>query len=130
MRTCFFLVQCMVVIALAYWAYNENYATQDAMRRVDNLQRDIGRTRESLSVLKAEWAYLNRPDRLRELADLNFDTLGLIPLMPDHFGDVAQVAFPKLDMNDIAATVDTSASNDPLVPVSPSDAGSIKGATQ
>jgi len=117
MRSVFFLAQAFVVIALAYWAYNENYATQDALRRVDSLQREIGRSRESFGVLKAEWAYLNRPDRLRDLADLNYDSLQLIPLMPEHFGDVQQVAFPNLDLEDLQNPVDTSASDTTLEPL-------------
>ena len=94
MRSLFYTLTALMIIGLAYWAYNENYATQDAMRRVEDLQRKIGQNRENLSVLRAEWAYLNRPDRLRELAELNFDALGLMPLAPEHFGDVEQVAFP------------------------------------
>jgi len=119
MRWMFFLAQAMVVISLAYWAYNENYATHDALRRVDNLQREIGRSRESLGVLKAEWAYLNRPDRLRELAELNFDVLGLVPLQAEHFGDIEQVAYPKLDLLDLTKTVDTSADDEVLTTVNP-----------
>ena len=119
MRWMFFLAQAMVLISLAYWAYNENYATHDALRRVDKLQREIGRSRESLGVLKAEWAYFNRPDRLRELADLNFDTLGLIPLQAEHFGDIEQVAYPKLNLLDLTKTVDTSASDDVLTTINP-----------
>ena len=125
MRSLFFLVQALAVMSLAYWAYNENYATQDALRRVDSLQKEIGATRESLGVLKAEWAYLNRPDRLRDLVELNFDSLRLIPLMPEHFGDVEQVAFPKLKVEDITSPVDTIAVETELQPLTeePIDAG-------
>lgn len=110
MRGFFYTLEAMVVIALAYWAYNENYATQEALRRVDQLHVEIGQNLETLSVLNAEWAYLNRPERLRELVDLNYSDLGLMPLAPEHFGDVEQVAFPRLDLGEITGPVDTSAS--------------------
>ena len=42
-----------------------------------DLRAEIADEREALAVLNAEWAYLNRPDRLRDLADLNGDRLGL-----------------------------------------------------
>jgi hypothetical protein len=45
-------------------------------------------------VLKAEWAYLNRPDRLRALVDAHAETLDLVPLAPEHFGEAAMVAYP------------------------------------
>ncbi len=114
MRGMFYALGAVVVIALAYWAYNENYATQGALRRVETLQSEIGTSLETLGVLRAEWAYLNRPDRLRELADLNFETLRLMPLTPDHFGDVQQVAFPPLVLDDLSEPVDLSAEIYPL----------------
>ncbi len=109
MRGLIYALAALAIIALAYWAYNENYATQAALRRVDTLQQQIGDQREKLGVLRAEWAYLNRPDRLRELADLNYLTLGLMPLTSVHFGLTEQVAFPQLDVNDITGPVDLSA---------------------
>ena len=45
-------------------------------------------------MLEAEWAYLNRPDRLRALVDANAEALGLVPLDPAQFGEAAMVAFP------------------------------------
>ena len=82
------------VIALGYWAYHQTILTKHAERRVDTLQRQIGAERERLSILRAEWAYLNRPDRLRELADFNFERLELLPLAPEQFGRAAQIPYP------------------------------------
>ena len=94
MRSLLYVVTALAVIGLAFWAYRENYQTQAEIARTEKINREIGQARARLSVLRAEWAYLNRPDRLRDLADVNFDRLGLLPLRPDQFGKVDQVAFP------------------------------------
>ena len=94
MRTFLFVLTAMAVIGLAFWAYRENYETQEALAQTEQVQRDIGDARARLAVLRAEWAYLNRPDRLRDLAVLIFDRLGLLPLAPEQFGSVDQVTFP------------------------------------
>ena len=94
MRGLMFVLTALAVMGLAFWAYQENYKTQSAIAEVRDLHREIGAAHERLGVLNAEWAYLNRPDRLADLADLNFDRLGLLPLMPDAFGQVDQIAFP------------------------------------
>ena len=88
MRSFLYIFSGLMVIGLGYWAYHENYDTQASMREVRTLHRQIGLSHERLNVLQAEWAYLNRPDRLRDLAELNFDRLGLLPLMPDGFGRI------------------------------------------
>ena len=95
MRGFMFVLAAFAVMGLAFWAYQENYKTQAAIAEVRELHRDIGAAHERLKVLNAEWAYLNRPDRLLDLADLNFDRLGLLPLMPDAFGRVDQIIYPQ-----------------------------------
>lgn len=94
MRSLLFFLSALAVIGTGYWAYHENYRTQDELDRVDALRRDIGEARERLAILRAEWAYLNRPDRLRDLAEMNYSRLGLMPLRPDQFASVRDVTFP------------------------------------
>lgn len=84
----------VLVAVCATWAYKVNYATQEAMDRVADLEAEIAQEREALMVLHAEWAYLNRPDRLRALVDANAEALGLKPLDPSQYGETAMVAFP------------------------------------
>ena len=96
MRPLFAVLTALCVMGLAYWAYMENFRTQQALRVLDDLNAEIARHGEDLTMLRAEWAYLNRPDRLRDLAELNFEALGLIPLAPESFGEIEQVAFPPL----------------------------------
>jgi hypothetical protein len=94
MRGLFYVLAAFGVMALAFWAYQENYKTQAQIAEVRGLHSEIGAAHERLGILRAEWAYLNRPDRLSDLADLNFDRLGLLPLMPDAFGRVDQIIYP------------------------------------
>lgn len=94
MRTLVYMLTAIAVMGLAFWAYRENYKTQAVLDDLQSLQHQVGQAHTRLNMLRAEWAYLNRPDRLRELADINFDRLGLLPLRADQFGRVDEVAFP------------------------------------
>jgi hypothetical protein len=94
MRTLLYVLPAIAIVSLAFWAYSENFETQKSLQRVRDLQRQIGARHETLAILKAEWAYLNRPERLRELAAMNYDRLQLLPLMPEHFARVGEIAYP------------------------------------
>lgn len=114
MRLIFYLVSAAAVMLLAFWAYHENYRTQQALDAAETLQRDIARLTEELEVLRDEWAYLNRPERLRELAEINFDRLGLMPLRAEQFGRVDEVAFPVTPIGPVVNPVDVVGSLEEL----------------
>ena len=54
-------------------------------------------------MLNAEWAYLNRPDRLKALVAANAAALGLEELTPEQFGEASMVAFPPEPEDLVAA---------------------------
>ena len=119
MRGILYVLTALAVMGLGFWAYQENYKTQQSIRDVRVLHAQIGAAHERLSVLRAEWAYLNRPDRLADLAELNFDRLGLLPLMPDAFGEVEGIIYPLPEILPITDPIDVnsigpSTEDDPL----------------
>lgn len=106
MRGFLYVLSTLGVIGLAFWAYQENYKTQAALREVRSLNGQIGQHLARNNVLRAEWAYLNRPDRLRDLAMLNFERLGLIPLPPSAFSAVDRVSYPFPDLLPLGEIID------------------------
>lgn len=94
MRPLIAVFTLLSIMALAFWAYRENYATQASLREMQKLQQEIGDLREALTLQKAEWAYLNRPERLRDLVALNFERVPLLPLDPNQFRKLREVAMP------------------------------------
>ena len=106
MRGCLYVFSVFGVIALAFWAYQENYKTQAALRDVRGLNAQIGAAHARINVLDAEWAYLNRPDRLRDLVEFNFSRLGLLPLSPDAFSGVDHVTYPIPSIMSLGAITD------------------------
>lgn len=94
MRIFAYIICSFIVITMAYWAYTENYTTQASIRRVEELNRLVAEEKEAISILNAEWAYLNRPERLSNLADLNFIKLKLVPLAAQHFTELDIIPLP------------------------------------
>ena len=101
MRSLLFVFMFGAVVGIAYWAYRENIRTKQELAVAEDLQTAIGAARNRLSILRAEWAYQNRPGRLQDLANLNFDRLQLLPLRADHFGLVEHVSYPLLPSFDL-----------------------------
>ncbi len=108
MRGIAYVLTALAVFAMAFWAYRENYVTQQVLKDTKELQRQIGAAQVRLSVLRAEWAYLNRPDRLMELAEINFDRLGLLALRPEQFGRIDEISYPSEPLLPITNPVDVS----------------------
>ena len=93
MRSVIYTITFTILVGLAFWAYQENIKTKNVIAKTEQLQKDIGIARARLSILNAEWAYLNRPERLTELVDLNFDRLQLVPLRAFNFLEVNEINF-------------------------------------
>lgn len=122
MRPVIYLMAALAVLGLAFWAYRENYRTQAQIDRMQAVQNEIAGLRDNLGVLRAEWAYLNRPERLRELVDINFDRLRLAPVQANQFGTTRNVDYPDPSLT----PPDPAAPGDPTQPFVSNNRGAPK----
>lgn len=61
------------LVSSALYAYTIKYETTLEAEQLQKLRGQAQRERDAIAVLKAEWQYLNRPDRLQALADRHLD---------------------------------------------------------
>ena len=63
-----YIAAFVVAAMLTYGLYSMKYEVQRLESKLLSLQTELGSERESLLVLRAEWSYLNSPERLQKLA--------------------------------------------------------------
>jgi cell division protein FtsL len=76
------IVGLLVIAGLAVGLYRAKLGAQENETRITALQTEIGKTAGEVSVLKADEAYLSRPERIGPLAR---ERLGLQPAAPDQY---------------------------------------------
>lgn len=69
-----------LLVGSAVYAYSIKYETLLFSEQTVKVQHAIDRERDRIGMLRAEWAYLTRPERLQALADKHLD---LVPLGVD-----------------------------------------------
>lgn len=78
-------VLCLFAAALLY---SVKYQVQAMDSQVAFLRKQINSERESVQVLQAEWAFLSRPDRIRQLADKHLE---MVPVGGGQMVDMADI---------------------------------------
>ncbi|SIQ27318.1 MULTISPECIES: hypothetical protein [unclassified Bosea (in: a-proteobacteria)] len=61
------------LVSSAVYAYTIKYETTLAAEQLQKLKARTQRERDAIQVLRAEWQFLNRPDRIQTLADRHLD---------------------------------------------------------
>jgi len=74
-------------IGLLVWVYGLKYSVEDVAAEKTALQRQIERQTADLSLLKADWAFLNQPANVAPIVTRHTAELNLQTLSQDQFGD-------------------------------------------
>lgn len=108
------LLWLIAAILVGCGLYQLKYEVQAKEELLTRLNRQIQSEQEAIHVLNAEWAFLNRPDRL---ADLSNRHLELAAAAPTQFSRVAAIPERPLTppVMTVAAEVDGSTPTAPTV---------------
>lgn len=82
------IILVAAVIALSVGLYHIKYRAEAAEKRAHQIERDITTEQEGIRVLRAEWSYLNQPERLQQLAQRYTKLEALKASQIGSFGDV------------------------------------------
>lgn len=91
----------LAAILIGCGLYQLKYEVQAKEERLARLNRQIQLEQEAIHVLNAEWAFLNRPDRIADLANRHLE---LTQVVPAQFGKVA--AIPERSLIPVIAEAD------------------------
>lgn len=81
-----------VMAGLLMLIYQQKHETRQLEARAGELSREIAEQTRALAVLRAEWTYLTRPERLEQIARNQMD---LAPVKPDQIKSFADIAGPR-----------------------------------
>jgi hypothetical protein len=90
------LIWMIVVVVAAFLLYMVKYQVQNLHTQVVETERKLAEEKEALHVIAAEWAYLNRPERLRSLSA---KYLSSTEVTVDQIAEIEAVPFPQQNLD-------------------------------
>ncbi|MGD9656360.1 MAG: hypothetical protein AB7U61_01760 [Methylocystis sp.] len=63
------IIAILALVGSAVYAYSIKYQTSYRAEQITKTKIEIRQERDAIAVLRAEWAYMTRPERIQKLAD-------------------------------------------------------------
>ncbi|MBY6240731.1 hypothetical protein [Methylosinus sp. Sm6] len=113
------IVVILALIGSAVYAYSIKYQTILRAEQITKLKHKVKAEQDAIAVLRAEWSFLTRPERVQELADkyLELEALGVgkivtaqsLPEKPERIDSIGR----KLDALGLGGAATTPAASEP-----------------
>ncbi|TDR88150.1 cell division protein FtsL [Enterovirga rhinocerotis] len=97
------LLAISLLIGSAAYAYTTKYETLYYSETLSKMKAKLQKERETLAIVKAEWALLTRPDRLQRMVDRHLDLQAMNVAQLARFSDIPN----KPNRDAIAAKLET-----------------------
>lgn len=114
------IIAIAALVGSAVYVYSVKYQTIYASEQVVKTRHLIAKERDAINVLRAEYAFLTRPDRLQALADKQLE---LQPLSLHQIVKAADLPLPLPKINSIARKIEALGFPGPTATPSPGVTG-------
>ena len=71
------IIMILVMVSAAAVTYKIKADSEEELRQVRKIERQIAEEEDSIDLLKADWSLLTQPSRIQRLVDAHKDALGL-----------------------------------------------------
>lgn len=96
----------LLAVASATWTYQVKHESELRLAEIRKLERQIALEKQTLELLRADWAHLSHPQRLQMLVELYGDELGLDVPASDRLITVeALPGPPQFDLGDAVGDI-------------------------
>ncbi|PWB81638.1 MAG: hypothetical protein C3F11_14770 [Methylocystaceae bacterium] len=119
------VVAILALVGSAVYAYSIKYQTILRAEQINKMKHEAKAERDAIAVLRAEWSFLTRPERVQQLADKYLDlqplTVGQIvtaqslPEKPERTDSIGR----KLDALGLGGAATTPGSGGDSAPTTP-----------
>lgn len=91
-----------VIVVASFGLYQVKYEVQSIRGQITSTAQELEQEKEALHVVAAEWAYLNRPERLQQLAGKYLVSKGV---RVEQVAEVQAIPYPKQSVAALDSTV-------------------------
>jgi hypothetical protein len=104
-RTINMILVCTSIAALV-GVYGLKYSVEETASEKVRIERQIDRQEGQLSLLEADWAYLNQPAHVAPIVARHAEDLLLAPTKPEQFGSITDIPMRPIVQADASALDD------------------------
>lgn len=102
----FDLVLIGVMTAAAVVTYTIKHRADEKLTEVRRLETEIRLEKDTIDLLKADWALLTQPNRLQRLINVYQSELALVPTAPTQLAMPKELPMPKSHLPQPATTIE------------------------
>lgn len=112
------LVLAVISVLAVVAVYSQKHVAELTAEQIGRINSAMSRQQADLSILKADWAYLNQPTQIQPIIERHNDVLGLQIAQAKQFGNFADLPMrpqQRLDTDSLNALFETiEAGEDPI----------------